>query len=285
VPELTTADGRTLAYRTEGAGPLLVCHPGGPGFDATYFRDLGGLDRGRTLILLDPRGTGGSDRPADPQAYTTEDYVADVEELRVHLGADAFDFLGHSHGGVVAIAYAARFPSRVRRLVLANALARFAEPHVQAMEEMIATRSEEPWYEDAYAALLAEQEGAFESDEELKELVRREMPFYTARYGETERAYLDEIAQGDGNSDALKFFNETTFETFDLRPELPSISAETLVITGEQDFITGPVNAREIADGIPGARLELIPDCGHFSFVEQRDAFRQAVEGFLAGSG
>jgi pimeloyl-ACP methyl ester carboxylesterase len=188
VAALTTAGGRRLGYRTEGEGPLLLCHPGGPGFDAGYLRDLAGLGRGRRLLLLDPRGTGASDRPSDPRAYTTDDYVADVEELRVHLGVDRLDFLGHSHGGVVAMAYAAAHPSHVRRLALASTLPRFAEPQKEAMEEMMEARAAEPWYEDARAALEAEQAGAFETEDELHELVQREMPFYTARYGDTERA-------------------------------------------------------------------------------------------------
>ena len=69
--------------------------------------------------------------------------------------------------------------------------------------------------------------------------------------------------------------------TFDLRPELPRITAPTLVITGEDDFITGPVCAREIAEGIAGAELVLLADCGHFLFVEQPEQFAAAVSAFL----
>ena len=49
-------------------GPVLVCHPGGPGFSAQYFGDLAGLWERFTLVLLNPRGTGGSSRPADPNS-------------------------------------------------------------------------------------------------------------------------------------------------------------------------------------------------------------------------
>ena len=59
-----------------------------PGSRRSYFGDLAGLWERFTLVLLDPRGTGGSGRPDDPKAYRIEDYVADVEELRVHLGLD-----------------------------------------------------------------------------------------------------------------------------------------------------------------------------------------------------
>ncbi len=79
---LTTADGRTLAYERTGSGPLLVCHPGGPGFSSLYFGDLAGLGDDFTLVMLNPRGADGSTRPADPRAYQIRDYVEDVQELR-----------------------------------------------------------------------------------------------------------------------------------------------------------------------------------------------------------
>jgi pimeloyl-ACP methyl ester carboxylesterase len=277
-----TADGRTLSYRRLGAGPPLVCHPGGPGFSSRYLADLAGLGEARTLILLNPRGTEGSDSPADPSAYATADYLADVEEVRLHLGLDALDLLGHSHGGVVAMAYAAAHPSRVAKLVLASTLARFQAEQEAAMEAGMAAKSDEPWYEDARAALEAEQAGAFASLEELTALVVREFPFYFARYGEAERAYVASLADERLCVDALKCFNEGEFLTFDLRPRLGAIIARTLVIAGAEDFITGPVCATEIAAAIPHAETVILPSTGHVVFVESPDRFRSEVLRFLA---
>jgi pimeloyl-ACP methyl ester carboxylesterase len=276
-----TADGRSLTYRREGSGPPLVCHPGGPGFSSRYFGDLAGLGGSFTLLLLDPRGTGSSDRPSDPRAYATEDYVADLEELRAHLALERMLLLGHSHGGVVAQAYAATHPARVERLVLASTLARFADEQTAAMQAGIEAKAGEPWYADAVAALEDEQEGRFQSDEELGELAVREFPLYFARYGEAERVYLDGFRDEVPVGDALHLFNDEIFTTFDLRPELPKITAPTLVITGEDDFITGPVCAADLAT-IPNVRTVLLPDCGHFIFVEARDRFRDEVTSFLS---
>src|SRR5690242_17806859 len=173
-----TADGRTLAYRLLGSGPTLVCHPGGPGFSSRYFGSLAGLGDMFTLALLNPRGTEGSDRPADPRAYETADYVADLDEFRAHLGLERMLLLGHSHGGVVAQAYAAQHPERVERLVLASTLARFHAEQQGAMEAAMHLRSGEPWFEDASAALEAEQAGEWDTDEELAAIVLRELPLY-----------------------------------------------------------------------------------------------------------
>src|SRR5487761_632246 len=174
--KLTTSDGRTLTYRHMGAGPLLVCHPGGPGFSSSYFADLAGLRERFTLIMLNPRGTGGSDRPADSGAYQIDDYVADLEELRVHLGQDRLLLLGHSHGGVVAQAYAAAYPDRVERLVLASSLARFGPEQEAAMRAGMDKRSGQPWYRDAAAAIEEEQKASFTTDRQLTDLFFREVP-------------------------------------------------------------------------------------------------------------
>ena len=270
------------ATRRVGTGSPLVCHPGGPGASCLYFGDLAGLGEAFELILVDPRGTGATPAPDDPRAYDLDDYVTDLEELRADLGLDAFDLLGHSHGGIVAIAYAASYPPRVRRLVLASTLARFHTEQEAAMVEGMRRHEQEPWYADAVAALEAEQAGEFSTEAELSELTRREMRLYVSRYGERERRYLEGLETEIWNADALKLFNEESFTTFDLRPQLARIRAPTLVITGEDDFITGPLCARELAELVPGAELVILPSAGHFVFVEAADRFREEVARFLS---
>jgi proline iminopeptidase len=279
--KLTTKDGRKLAYRQLGNGPVLVCHPGGPGFSSLYFGDLAGLWERYTLVMLNPRGTGGSDKPADPGAYQIDDYVEDVEALREHLGLERLMLLGHSHGGVVAQAYAAKHPARVQRLVLASTLARFGSEQERAMRASMEARSSQPWYPDALAALEDEQAGNFQTDEEMAKLVFREFPFYFARYGPVESGYLETLKTEVPNADTLKLFNNEIFNTFDLCELHASIAAPTLVITGSDDFICGPVCANEIAAGIPGSKKVIVGDAGHFVFVEQPEAFHFEVADFL----
>ncbi len=263
----------------------MICHPGGPGFSSLYFGDLAGLGADFTLVLLDPRGTARSDRPADQRAYLIDDYVDDLDELRAHLGLERMLLLGHSHGGVVAMAYASAHPNRIERLVLASTLARFAEEQEEAMRAGMAGRAGEPWYADAKAALEAELAGQFSSDKEMAELVFREWPLYFAKYGKGEAMYLDTLRAEIPNAHALRLFNDEIFAKFDLRDSLDRISAPTLVITGEDDFITGPICARELSSRIAGARSIVVPGCGHMIFVEARDRFRDEVSKFLGLSG
>ena len=276
-----TADGRKLSYRSLGNGPVLVCHPGGPGFSSAYFGDLAGLWERFKLIEINPRGTGGSDRPKDRRAYQIDDYVSDVEELRQHLGLERIRLLGHSHGGTVAQAYAAKYPDRVSRLVLASTLARFGPDQDKAMRAGMEKRSGQLWAQDAFAALEAEQAGKFETDEELSELVLREYPLYFAHYGAIEAGYVDTLRTEVINADALKLFNEEIFTTFDLRDQLPKIKAPTLVITGDEDFICGPICSDEVCPLLRDARKVIVGDAGHMVFIEQPQQFHDEVADFL----
>jgi pimeloyl-ACP methyl ester carboxylesterase len=274
-----TQDGRTLTYRREGGGPVLVCHPGGPGYSARYLADLGGLGSSFTLILLNPRGTEGSSPPEDARAYATADYVADLEELRVHLGQEQLDVLGHSHGGVIALAYAAEHPTRARRVVALDTLVRL-QP--EEMDEIMFGHRNEAWYDDARLALEQENAGEYSNEAELREITRRFWPMYFAHFNKRATSYVDEyLAPNRPNPDALKRFNEGIAE-WDLRPELAKIRARILVLTGAQDFVCGPACAEDIATGVAGSTKILLQDCGHFTFIERPDEFRAAVESFLA---
>jgi proline iminopeptidase len=281
MPSLKTPDGRRLFYDTRGAGERLVCHPGGPGFSGAYLGELGGLDRSRAIVALDPRGTGRSDPPGSTDAYALDDYVADLGLLQGHLGLGRVDLLGHSHGSLVALLYAARYPGRVRRLVLVAVAARFHEEQVEAMQEAMARRAGEPWFDDASAALAQEQEGLFHDDAELGRLVARELPFYFARYGENERAFVRRALEQPVHAAALRYFNNSEFLTFDLRPALATVTAPTLIVAGRDDFILGPAACHEVADGIANARLEVLEDVGHLPWVESPRAFAALVMGFL----
>jgi pimeloyl-ACP methyl ester carboxylesterase len=233
------------------------------------------------IIALDPRGSGRSDPPSSADAYALDDYVADLHHVVEHLGHEQIDLLGHSHGSLVALLYAARHPDRVGRLVLVAVGARFQEQQVEAMHEAMQQRSGEPWFEDASAAIQAEQEGQFGDDSELGRLVAREFPFYFARYGENEREFVRLALDQSVHAAALRYFNTHEFLTFDLRPELALVTVPTLVVAGQQDFILGPPSCREVADGIASARLHVLRDVGHLPWVENPEEFATTVRTFL----
>ena len=116
-----SACGSIIYYETIGNGrPLLVLH-GGPGLSHTYFLPyLLPLAKHHRLIFLDERGSGRSQRLSDLSGYTLENMACDANAVRRALDVKTLDVMGHSFGGVLAQEYVIKYPSAVRRLVLAS---------------------------------------------------------------------------------------------------------------------------------------------------------------------
>jgi pimeloyl-ACP methyl ester carboxylesterase len=264
-----------LAYRREGSGPVLVCHPGGPGFSGATLTDLGGLAGSFELVVADPRGTGGS---AAADTYAQEEYVADLEELRAELGLEQFDLLGHSHGGFVATQYAATHPERVRRLVLAATAPRVA-PEYRAAVEPVWQSSTDPAVDAALDARTRRLSSNDLDPEEIVRLAKMELRLHVAR-ADGMQVIGRVLEREPPNLDALAYFNRETVPQFDLRPLLPAIRAQTLVVTGDHDFL-GKLAADELVAGIPNARSVVLSDAGHFLWIDQPEAFAKEVATFL----
>jgi proline iminopeptidase len=281
VPSLTTAEGRTLSFTERGSGEPLLCHPGGPGSSARYFGDLAELAAEHTLLLLDPRGTGASDRPADTSAYDLADYAADVEAVREHVGLERLDLLGHSHGGFVAMAWAGAYPDHVTRLILASTAPRFTDAIRGARMQRVAEHQGQPYFEDALAALQAHQAGAYATDEELADLYRRESVLF-AQPGADLSEHYGALAPAGTNADALRHFNDHVAGDMDLRAGLANVQAPTLVITGDIDPMGAPA-AQELLEALPNGTLATIPGADHFPFLEEehRPQWSRAVLDFL----
>src|SRR5207302_8564180 len=111
----------------------------------------------RRLAVPDLRGTGESEAPADPATYRCDRQVEDVEALRKHLGLERLDLLGHSAGASLAVLYAARYPGRLRRLVLVAPRSRAVGLQLPVAERrrIMARRAGAPWFDDAAAAYEA----------------------------------------------------------------------------------------------------------------------------------
>src|SRR5579871_4988673 len=109
-----------LHYVTEGSGKPVVFLSGGPGIEIAYMKGAANFfGEGYQFVYLEQRGTGRS-RPGKLTAanMTVELMVDDLDALRQHLKLDRLFLVGHSWGGMLAMAYAARYPECIDRLVL-----------------------------------------------------------------------------------------------------------------------------------------------------------------------
>src|SRR5262249_4467805 len=117
--------GVTIYYEEGGGGaglPLVVVN-GGPGFDHTYLHCSDAWDRlgsKRKVVFYDQRGNGRSSELKEGQSCLLADQIADLDALRAHLGLEKMDLLGHSWGGYLVMAYAARHPERIAHLMIVD---------------------------------------------------------------------------------------------------------------------------------------------------------------------
>ena len=105
-----------IHYRTIGEGPVLFLVSPGWGVASGYLqRAFSSLVKHLRLVFIDTRGSGLSCRPADAMRMGSVDMANDLEALRAHLGLSEMSILGHSNSGAIALAYAARYPDRVKQ--------------------------------------------------------------------------------------------------------------------------------------------------------------------------
>lgn len=270
-------------YHVVGSGPVCVVHPGGPGIGWDYLR-MPELERSMTMVYVEPVGTGASGRLADPRGYDLGLYTHFLHAVIEHLDLPGVMVLGHSHGGFVAQRYALDHPDRVASLILydtspvtgdvfwSDAVAnmeRFAQRHVADHPEVA-----------GYVAALTGRT-APDDDAGATEVLRRIMPAYVHDYWGREPAFAD-------GRQALHMYSAPAWgegPAFDVRAELPAVTAPTLVLAGDDDFICGPRWARIIHELVPGSRLTVLERTGHLGHIESPGRFTAAVESFLAAVG
>jgi pimeloyl-ACP methyl ester carboxylesterase len=190
----------------------------------------------------------------------------DLDTIARQILADApprFALAGLSMGGYLALSILRQAPERVERLALLDTAA-IPDP--------------EPTKELRRAAIaLLEQE-------RYEELVEQSFPnlVHPSRVEDHGlRAVMLEMLRGTGAQAAIRQ-QTAIIDRPDARPDLGAIAVPTLVLVGDADRLTPPERAVELADGIPGARLVTVAECGHLSALERPDAVTDALVEWLA---
>lgn len=278
-----------LYVREVGGGlPIVVVH-GGPDFDHEYLLpDLDRLAEQFHLVYYDQRGRGRSFRGEGPGDVTIASEVEDLDRVREWTGSDSVAVLGHSWGGLLAMENAVRHPRRVSHLILMNTAPASHGDMLELRRALATSRSpEEAARLTALRADPAYQRGDLEPDAEyyrihFRPALRRRMHLDRV-VGRLRTAFsADGIVAARAIEDSL--YDQTWSQgDYDLIPLLRQLEIPTLVIHGDRDFV--PLDAaRHITAAIPGARLVVLANCGHFAYLEQPERVRVAIAEFLTGS-
>ena len=195
-----------------------------------------------------------------PQGYTTREMAQDLCAAMDTLCIEKADLLGVSMGGMIAQHFAADFPERIGRLVLA---ATCAQPNPTLLASI-----------DEWIQLAKRGDHAALMDSNMRCM-------YSDAYYRKNRWMIPLIGRLTKPQSYERFFIQANAcKTHNASDRLAGIAAPTLVIGGEQDLALGAAPSREIATAIPGAALYMYPEWGHALYDEAKD-FHQRVLCFL----
>jgi proline iminopeptidase len=291
------AHGVLIYYMTVGRGaPLMIVH-GGPGASHDYFLPyLLPLARHNRLVFIDERGSGRSQILEDAKQYTVENMVEDVEAVRQGLALGKISLLGHSYGGVLAQAYALKYPNNLTHLILASTF-----PSTKQMNEIF-VRMKERMDPDLRERIdNMEKQGLFGHGKDY-EKNRYTNEYMIAAWGRGYFPYLyhnrpdpnyDPVASGMTTSWDLyremwgsdgEFVIDGNLQSVEYTDRLPSIHVPTLIMAGDHDECD-PSLSREMHEKIAGSDLVILPSSGHMTFVDQPTIFISSVDAFLHGQG
>jgi 3-oxoadipate enol-lactonase len=265
-----------LYYEEHGSGDPLLCVMGFATDSTGWLMQTPAFAERHRTIVFDNRGVGRSSKPTG--AYTIHEMADDAVALLDHLKVDRAHVLGVSMGGMIAQELVLRHPERVRGLVLACT---FPEPDAATEEQQ--------------KIIFTQMGGSITEGGEMKidftalnpmTFFQHLLPLvFNPSFIQTELPKLMQMFAGAlqygfsieaimGQMQAIMGHKSTD--------RLASITAPTMVITGDADRLISPANSDVLAKSIPGAKLVTIPGGSHGFNIEMPDLFNRAVLDFLA---
>ncbi|KRC73016.1 3-oxoadipate enol-lactonase [Achromobacter sp. Root83] len=247
--------------RRSGRGePLVLLH--GVGLDHTLWDDLAPLlEPDFDVLRYDLLGHGAA--PALRGTADIQDFIAQLDEELDGAGWRGANLLGYSMGGLVAGAYAAARPERVKRLVLLNTVFRRTDEEAAAVRARLASAATQ----DTQAAAKVSLARWFTPDFQARR---------TERVARIEQRLLD-------NDRASFLAAYTLFANGDpiLARAAPDIACPVLVMTGEHDVGSNPRMTRELARALPNACARVVPAQRHMLPVEEPATVAAALRSFF----
>jgi pimeloyl-ACP methyl ester carboxylesterase len=258
-----------IYYETHGSGdPLILI--GGLGYDIwQWHKMVPELAKEFEVIIFDNRGAGKSDCPPGP--YSADILAEDTAGLLDYLGLAPAAVMGFSMGGFVAQALVINRPELVSKLILADTT--YGGPNYVPMTPdrlaKLADLTMDPVERAEWGIEDSTGPGFKESNQDF---VKEWLQYILGR-PMTPEGFLAQMAIGLGLDSASY---EDSFQ-----PKLKNISVPTLILFGELDVIVPTANAELLAQEIPGSRIEILPNTGHFFPFNNYDLAVSKITSFL----
>ena len=266
-------DGTSIAYYVKGdpGDSTLLVISGGPGSDHRYMRVGGSFDElsnSRRVVMFDQRGTSNSGAVTGPPRLVQ--WAHDVEAIRDALGVSRFDLLGHSFGGIVAMAYADMYKERVNSIVFTNSTA----PSIKATANILAAV-----FPDRIAEWQQTRQALTPRFKASEIQVFTSMEFVDLAKGDAFMAAIKDYSYNIEVNNALRL----DMAELDYSQSVGGYGFPVLIIHGRYDPVITPATAWQLHKLIPGSEIEILTATGHLPFAERPAVFVDRVQRFLRG--
>ena len=271
-----TVNGSKLWTVSFGKGEPLFFIAGGPGGTHYGLRSFDSLSTTNTLIYFDGFGRGKSDATKDVKEYSLNRDVEDLEGLRKLMGFSKINILGHSYGGLVAQAYALKYPDNVQHLILANTFHSF---EMWQENDDNSNHEIKENYPEVWDTLMKIRRFGFISSDTIHQAIYGKVP-YGFLY-----AYNPDNLKNSGRKPYPNPFNSALYYqmvgkdgdfivgndigNFDFRRQLKNLKMPILIIGGRYDRVAVPSQMIKYKDYCPQAKYVMFEQSGHNPQVEE----------------
>jgi len=251
--------------------PLLIIN-GGPGQDYKHllFSPVWEqIAKNRKIYFYDQRGTGRSLFLSDKYDYSLQSHLLDIITVLDSNEIPQINILAHSWGGFIGLAFAARYPERVAKLILVDA----SGPSLNQQRNA---------HNDFFPDKMNDFTKYLESGDE--NLIYKKAIEHNIYLNFLNKEYVKPFLSFMGKTPLNVEVNSETFNAnkgIDLTDELINIKAKVLILHGRYDITVKPSIAYELNNKIENSSLLFFESSGHLPFIEEPDSFITEIDSFL----
>lgn len=263
--------GGVIAYRTVGSGETVMLLNGGPGWSSAHIEPLADsiAQKGYRVITFDQRGTGRSVvAPLDSTMITLDHMLDDIRLLQGALDVPRITLVGHSFGGMLAMAYASKHPGHLKRLVLlapGGTDLGFLDPYQAALNVRLGLQEQERIARWSAKAAIAPGRAGYN-------IIHATLPAF--------------LTHDEQVPDVMRFINSGTWDlgtaalvwadlartAYDVAPGLPHLNVPVSLIQGTDDAV-GPAVPLWLQKHVDHSEVTMLPDCSHILWIDAPDRF------------
>lgn len=260
--------------------PVLLILHGGPGYPHYYLENLSELTSDYAVVFYDQLGCGKSSRPNNPNLWTINLFIDELDKLRSELGLSTIHILGHSWGGSLAAEYMLTKPNGVKSLILASPLldSQLWVKEADALKDKLPKKIGETMRMHEFAGTTSSPEYATAYAEFSSNFVCRIKPYPEVLKKADEEVGLEVYTTMWGPSEA---FATGSLKNWSVTNRLREIKTPTLFTSGKYDEAT-PKQIKLGAKQIKNSKWELFKKSSHLAHLEEPKPYIKTIRKFLA---